>query len=304
MTGFAPNQSRRGSALLISLWALLLLSFAVLSWVGFINQNITLSREANAGLIARACAHSGVAVALHPLVTRQTPWLEQEFEGGRGYRVRLIGEGGKLNLNWLLTGENPARLDLLQRYLERRGLKFQERQILVDSLLDWTDPDNAHHLNGVEDAPGYRPPNRPLQSVAEVMQVNGSGPLVRQAGWEKDFTIYSQGPVDLLAAPFDILSLLPGIGDARAQRFIQVRQGPDKIDGTQDDFPFKQGMPEVVSYLGLTQQQAQQLSGFVVLNDATWSIESTGHYGKAYRQVNVVARKGNTAPTVLLWREW
>ena len=58
---FHPRLSpARGSALILALWALLLLSAAVFAWVKYIDQNIMLSQEANAGLEAKAFAHSGV----------------------------------------------------------------------------------------------------------------------------------------------------------------------------------------------------------------------------------------------------
>ena len=96
---------RGGMALILTLWALLLLSAAVFAWVKFIDQEITAAQQANAGLEARAYAHSGVWVALHPLVTRKTTaLLEASFAKDHGYKIKLEGEGGKLNLVWLLAG--------------------------------------------------------------------------------------------------------------------------------------------------------------------------------------------------------
>jgi type II secretory pathway component PulK len=293
----------RGSALLISLWALLLLAGVVFALAKFIDQDITRLLETNNGLDAKAYAHSGLAIALHPLVTPQTPLLEKEFATGRGYRVRLSGEGGKLNIVWLLTGEDPSHLEILRSYLMRRGLSFEEQQVFVDSLLDWVDADKDKHLNGMEESPDYLPPNRMFLSLDEIEQVNGSGPLVKQGGWEDDFTLYSQGPVDLAAAPLMVLAVLPGIGDARAQTFIRLRDGVDKLNGTVDDFPFKKGMPEAMSYLGLGQKQQQQLASLVAFRDPTYFIESNGFAGNVDRQVTVVARKGTAQPTILLWKE-
>ena len=36
----------------------------------------------------------------------------------------------------------------------------------------------------------------------------------------------------------DVLRALPGMGDDSVDRFLQLRQGPDGIDGTADDFQF------------------------------------------------------------------
>ena len=296
------HRFQSGATLILALWALLLLSAAVLAWAKHLDQDTTLIYDANRGLEAKALAHSGVQVALHPLVSRQTPLLQSSFGPDRNYKVTMTGEGGKLNLNWLLAGEDPRKLGILKSYFIRRGLNFDEMQTLLDCLLDWVDPDNVHHLNGIEDQGDYHAANRPLRNIEEVEKVLGSKPLVSQPGWRDDFTLLSQGPVDLLAASRDVLAALPNIGDARADRFLQVRRGPDGIDGTKDDHVFKD-RAEVLSYLGLAEKQYQELAGLVTINDPTWRIFSVGQSAKATRQVEVVARKVQGNPTILLWKE-
>jgi hypothetical protein len=98
------SRASGGSVLIIALWALLTLAAVVLAWAKFIDQEILLTADANFGLDAKALAHSGAAIGLHPLVSPRTPLLRKMFSADRGYNVTLIGEGGKLNLNWLLAG--------------------------------------------------------------------------------------------------------------------------------------------------------------------------------------------------------
>lgn len=294
---------QRGSALLISLWALMLLAAAVFAWVRFLDNGITRTMDANLGLEAGAYARSGLAVALHPLVSPETPLLNRKLGDDRGYKVRLIGEGGKLNLNWILRGENPRKIQILKDLLYRRGLSFPERDVLVDCLLDWIDGDDLRRLNGMEDGEGYAPPNRGrLLDLSELYEIPGCEPLTSKSGWEGDFTLLSQGPIDLQSASPTILGILPGIGDARARRFVQIRRGPDKLDGTKDDLVLKDAA-EAMSYLGLAQQQAAELQGLTTLRDPTYFIESVGYVGKVYRQLEVVARKQGAAPEIKLWKE-
>lgn len=294
----------RGSALLIALWALLVLAASLFEWARLIDAGIALAQQANRGLEAKAYAHSGMAVALHPLVTPKTALLEQMGEGNRGYSVRMIGEGGKINLNWVLQQGGGERVEFFKRFLDYLGLDFREREALVDSLLDWLDGDTLRRMNGAEESGAYRPPNRGrLEDVAEVRKVNGSAPLVSVGGWERHFTLYSSGPIDLLAAPLEVLRLLPGIGEPQAQRFLQLRRGPDGKDGTADDFVFKGGLNEALSYLGVNPQLAPQLAGMVSFNEGTWHIESVGSAGKVYRQVEVVARKAGGKPLIFSWQE-
>jgi len=304
------NQWRRGgSVLILSLWALLLLSAAIFAWLKFIDQNIALTGERNNGLQAKALAHSGVMVALNPQVTRLTPLLTQQMTPERGYQVQMTGEAGKLNLNWLFTPPqtpDPGKIAMFDRYLQGRGLNLQQQQRLTDCILDWLSPGNIGRLNGAEDAPDYHPPHRGIfLSVDELAQVKGSQPLVSQSGWEDDFTIYTNpGLIDLQSASLRILDALPNVGQLNAMRFLQIREGPDGIDGTADDHLFA-NVGEAVSYLGLNSLQAQQLAPYVEVENplTTVNIKSTGQCGNVYRRVEVVAKKMGLQPIILSWKE-
>src|SRR6266508_6465509 len=93
----APNSKLRGgAALMLSLWALFLLSAMVISWALDIDSRLTLSGNANRGLAAEAMAASGAEVALHPSVKPSSPNLHRALGGREGYDVRITGEGGRL----------------------------------------------------------------------------------------------------------------------------------------------------------------------------------------------------------------
>src|SRR5678816_1367060 len=160
-----------GSALLLSLWALILLSAAVIAWAGWIEHDIMLTGEANRSFEARAMARSGMTMALHMLVSKHSPQLERQFGTQLGYRVRMVGEGGKLHVNALLQSEDPQKILIFKRWLESKGLGFQERETFVDCLLDYIDGDNVKRINGVEDTDDYHPANRRLQSVDELIHI-------------------------------------------------------------------------------------------------------------------------------------
>jgi hypothetical protein len=303
------RRSPRGSVLILALWALLLLSAAIFAWVKFIDLSITETGQRNNGLDAKAYAHSGVMVALHPQVTQITPIMNCQFSADRGYKVQMTGEGGRLNLNWLFTpvdAPDPNKIAIFQQYLERRGLSLEQREHFTDAILDWLSPGNIGHMNGAEDDENYHPPHRgQFLSVDELALVKGSQPLVSQAGWQDDFTIYtSPGQIDLQSASRLILESLPGVGDAATNRFLEIRQGPDHVDGTADDYIFKDAAT-AVSYLGVTGARANLLGQYVYVENplSTVHIKSTGQAGNVSRFVEVVARKQGFTPIILSWKE-
>jgi len=134
--------------------------------------------------------------------------------------------------------------------------------------------------------------------------VAGTEPLTDIPGWKEHLTIYGGGKIDLTAASADILRLLPGIGDAQIQRFIEYRAGADAILGTLDDPVFKD-LTTVLSYLGMNSpQQTQELSLLITLKDPTMHITAIGESGKVRRQLEVVARKTPTGyPGIVYWKE-
>jgi type II secretory pathway component PulK len=292
----------RASALILVLWALMLLSAATVAWALSIQNSITRHGVDNRAFEALTMARSGLAIALHPAVSRRTSLPDEDLGPGMGFQVRIISEGGKLNLNWLIRGEEPMKLAMLRHWLERRGLNFQERETFVDCLLDYVDADDIKRLNGAEDDGDYHPANRELQTVEELVRVAGTAKLTSQPGWQDELTVYSQGPIDLESASAEILSLLPGLSETRINQFIQYRRGPDGIDGTPDDNSFP-SIAAIQQYLGLSQTQFQALSGLITYKDPTLRVIVEGHSGDIKRQIAVVVRKDSGKPQILAWKE-
>lgn len=297
------NRARRGAALLIALWAITVLTTAILLWAGYIWHTMKVAGETIRDSEARAMAHSGLAIAMHPLVSKETEALAMEEVNDPGFRVRILSEGAKLNLNFIFAGEDARKIEIFKRWMELRGIDYQARDQIVDCILDWLDADNVKRTNGQEDTAGYHPPNRgQFLTVEELEEVAGTEPLTSQPGWKDDLTVFSQGPIDLSSAEAHILRLLPGVGDVAIESFLQWRRGGDGIDGTLDD-PVIQKLETVQGFLGLNKTQWQALGGLIMLRDNTWQIRSEGWSGKVIRQVTVVVRKGSQNPQILNWKE-
>jgi general secretion pathway protein K len=305
------HNQRRGAALMLSLWALFLLSAMVISWALSIDSRLTLSGYANRNLEALALACSGVEVAMHPNTTPGAEVLEGGFGRDQRYKARITGEGGRLNVNWLVVGENPARLEILRKYLEIKGIDLNERDRMIDTLLDWVDPDNIVHLNGAEDEPGYKPANRPLKRLEELKKVKGWEEFTSASDWDADLTLDSQGGAqpggqaaaagpNLAWASRDVILALPGMDEMRVDQFLAMRPGPDEIDGTEDDMFASIAEAEVA--LGSPPGQLAAIG--VVYNkiDPVQRVVSVGKSGDVTRTVRVVFLKGGNQ--LKSWKEF
>jgi hypothetical protein len=293
----------RGAALMLSLWALFLLSAMVISWAVDIGSRLTLSGNANRLLDAEAMACSGAEVALHPAVKPGSPNLTGAIGRGETYEARITGEGGRLNINWLLAGEDPDRLEILQRYLENKGIDLNERDHMMDCLLDWVDPDNLVRLNGAEESEDYHPANTLLTRIDELKKVKGWIEFSSRPDWDEDITLNSSGPVDVAWASRDVLLALPGMTEQLVDRYLEMRRGPDGIDGTADDAQFK-SLEDVRAALGFTEDQFKELAKLISFKDPVYRVVSVGKAGKATRTVQLVFRRVGVVPQVITWREF
>src|SRR5207245_2944929 len=186
-----------GAALMLSLWALLLLSVMIISWALDIDSRLKVAGNANRIMEAEAMACSGAEVALHPSVKAGSPNLVRRINARESYEARITGEGGRLNLNWIVAGEDPARLEILRKYLENKGIDLNERDRMIDCLLDWVDPDNLVRLNGAEASEGYQPANALLVRIDELKKVKGWETFTSAPGWDVVFAVNSTGAGDL-----------------------------------------------------------------------------------------------------------
>jgi general secretion pathway protein K len=293
----------RGAALMLSLWALFLLSAMVISWALDIDSRLTLSGNANRVLEAEAMACSGAEVALHPNVKPDSPNLRRQIGERESYEAHITGEGGRLNLNWLVAGEDPARLEILRKYLENKGIDLNERDRMIDCLLDWVDPDNLVRLNGAEESEDYHPANALLTRIDQLKKVKGWLEFTSAPGWDNELTLNSGGPVDLSWASRDVLLSLPGLTEGVVDQFLQVRRGPDRIDGTADDAQFK-SLEDVRAAFGLSPEQFKQLLPLVGFRDPVFRVVSVGKSGVAQRVVQMVVRKVGNRPQLITWKEF
>jgi len=282
-----------------------------------INSHLAVSANANRVLSAEAMASSGAEVALNPTIKPSSANLHRTM-GNESYDVQMSGECGRFNLNLLAPGglENPVLVAALRQYLNIKGVELNDLDVMLDSLLDWITPTKGlRRLNAPEETDDYRPPHAPLTSVDELKQVFGWAEYTSHAGWDEDFTTIIGGcqQIDAAYASRDVLRAL-GIPDDFVDRFLQVRRGPDGLDGTADDPQMDQ--QTAFSLLGLgavgngttKTPQTNGIQNLIVFKspNPVFRIVSVGKSGDVSRSVEMLVLKqtaGVGRPQVFSWKE-
>lgn len=318
MRKLSPSCKRdSGAALLLALWALFLLAGVVFAWALNINSRLTVSATANRVLSAEAMASSGAEVAMNPTIKPSSVNLHKAM-GNESYDVQMSGECGRFNLNLLAPGgvENPVLVAALRQYLNIKGVELNDLDAMMDSLLDWITPTKGlRRLNAPEETDDYRPAHAPLTSVDELKKVFGWAEYTSHPGWDEDFTTIIGGcqQIDAGYASRDVLRAL-GIPDEYVDRFLQVRRGPDGIDGTTDDTQMDQQTAFSLLGIGAAQTgtvktpQANGLQNLIVFQspNPVFRIVSVGKSGGVSRSVEMVVLKqaaGIGRPQVFSWKE-
>lgn len=305
----AKMHPRRGAALLLVLWAIAVVSFAVVWVADVVDLEMETATAEAAGLRARQIALSGIAIGMHPQVDHDdVDLLNQDFGGGDMLEVRIRGEGARLNINRLLAQQDRITLKNLFMLW---GLDNDQSDRLIDKLIDWVDADDLRLPNGAErleyEALGIMdaPANAPFRSVQEMGRVLGMDELAAvKPDWAESFTIFGDGRVDVNEAPADVLQAVTGLTPEMVDGILRMRRGPDETEPSEDDFRFE-NLDQLGGWLQTAPIPLPQLAGRLTTESTVKRIDSRGIVGDRSRRISVVASTGEEGrpPAYLLWEE-
>ena len=316
------RSASRGVALIVVLWAVGLISSALLGlslmFQAQLDQEVAALQNARAMLVAE----SGIQMCLHREIKPEdvqeasaqlTSRLQQGWRVPVSFQVKLENmkqEEGMLNLNFWLT--DPAREKqgqaILQNLFAGWRVNLDTSMQLIDCLWDWADPDDFSRPQGAE-AEDYRqmklgrPRNGPLEDLRELENVLGwkemadeaaAGPL--KINWRTKFTLFGSGKLSLKAADADLIEAVLGMAPGSAAEFVATRAGRDGIDGTGDDVI----NPALLRGVSTTVLEERTTSG----EGDLWRVSSTGKVGEVKRTlVALISRNANPPQVLARWLE-
>jgi len=176
-------EADRGIALMLVLWVLALLSIMVFEFCYTMRIEATITRNFKEGERSYYLAQAGINRALIELIKTQS--TRKKFKGSQDTLVKgeeeddeeeddteewkpreepytflfdegecsviIRDEGSKINLNWIAKKAKSDRKLLADIVEKSCGLEGEERDIIIDSIIDWVDKDHNHLMNGAED---------------------------------------------------------------------------------------------------------------------------------------------------------
>lgn len=170
----------KGFALLIVLWAVVLLTFLVTQLTAAGRTELQLATNLRSAATAEAAADGAVHEAVFHLLDPSDPWGADGTErvlrvaGGRAL-LRIEDEAGKIN-------PNSASPELLRALLRRLDADSRTADSLAAAIVDWRFPSSQGQPGGAK-APeylaagrDYGPAGAPFRSVADLGAVLGMTP--------------------------------------------------------------------------------------------------------------------------------
>ena len=210
------DRSEQGIALIVVIWALVLLSIIAANISVDASTSTRIARNIDESAVAQAAADAGIQRAILDLETSTTT------AGAAGFRsdgtvyawrfsnstvlISIKDEASKIDLNKAPEG-------LFAALFKSIGVDPDQAESLADAIADFRDADDLKHLKGAEKAE-YRaaglewdPKNAPFQTIEELQQVLGI-----------TAEIYDRVAPDL--SVFALTSTLPATDNERLMRII------------------------------------------------------------------------------------
>ncbi|MCC6823074.1 MAG: general secretion pathway protein GspK [Verrucomicrobia subdivision 3 bacterium] len=250
--------------------------------------------------------------------------------GGGKFSVRITDLERKVNIN---LADQP----MLEQALRLIGVDPSESAGITGSILDWIDQDSNQHINGTESDyyanldPPYQAKNGPVDDLSELLLVRGvtpdiywggvatnhlpaafqnkvgfrqpgGGVLAYDVGLVDLFTPLSSGQININTASAKVLQMLPFVDENVAAEIIRLRSGPDGMDGSDDDTPFRS--PGELVNAGLNNQVVGQIARYCTVRSRTFEVQVDAEINGYHRYFYAIVGRNGSRDVPVLAYHW
>ena len=328
MKNLSHSSKKQGAALLVSLWALIILALIVGSFSFQVALEGMLISRKKKQFKAEMLARSGVDYA-RAIIEQNQRARELEIEALEDdpdqfmqsalYVQRGLSTTSNITITnvgtfsvTIASAENGRNVNTLNRLqwieiFEMANVPSTEWDSLIDCLEDWIDEGDLHGLNGAEsDDPyyeeqGYPVKNGPLDSVEELLLIKNWNESIlygKSADDEGDaiygiadlLTVWGDGKVNLNSASTNVLLSYAEYEGWELEGVLESRKGLDGIEGTLDD--------------GLRSIDEVNADGEKFKLQSTFlKVTSIGNAGDTTYRIEVIMQLQGSRPLVVYWNE-
>lgn len=334
-----------GSVLIIVLWVIGLLGMFVMAFAFDMHIEARIVSTWRKKLKAEYLARAGIELARMTLLETADPEVTNPevsgyvakgsdserraatvalARGGGAELARDLGEGrvvvhlrpenARINLNSLINvNDRQQTYELWEPLFETAGVPFDQRDVLIDCLMDWVDQDELTHLSGVESeyyqrlTPPYQCKNALPDTVDELVLIKGFNefiPSSSQTVYEavsRFLTTYADDrTININAVDHNTLMAFLGLDAQLADEIVALRSGPDGEEGTEDDLPFK----DLKDLLARVPALNQAVGPYVTFTSkGRFYIQARGTVGDVERAIACVMLLSENKLTILSWIE-
>jgi general secretion pathway protein K len=294
-----PGPRERGSALLLVLFTIILLSGLITATVGFLKNDVDEYGARNKEFRARQLAESGLAFGIHPMVNNEDrSLLEQKAEDGGMFRVSIASESTRLNINVLLQSGHE---DLLESLFARWGVAAKSAKVAVEGMHKYlSSSGRVQTIQATNQGAQFEAEFRTVEEMSLVPEF--AAVMEKQPEWVNFFTVWGDGKLDVNLADADMVELVTGVSPATAKEFVKYRWGPDGKPFTLDDRVYN-SMDEVRAALGMSPQQFSLVQDLLSLKSAVDRIESTGIIAGYQKTIAAIVSRNTTPIRYFAWQE-
>jgi general secretion pathway protein K len=302
---------------------------ALAQWV--LAQQMTISQEPYDSLNQKWAGGPGSYMTSNSPLADVT--LDNIQLGHGSFSIKIVDLERKVNIN-------TADQRVLDQAMKLIGVDAGDAAAITASILDWMSPSPNALIGGTESAyyesldPPYQAKDGPIDDLSELLLIRGIREMpeifwggatterlpsafqnklgLHQPGGQAAFfnvglvdlfTPFSTGRLNLNTASVTTLQMIPFVDENIALRIIQCRAGPDGIDGTEDDTPFR-NPGEGLLCGGLNNGLVSQVVNLCDVHSSTFEVQVDAQINGYHRYFYATLARKSPRDVQLLTFHW